>query len=85
MKKILFTALILFSSSTFADNNAKNFLKEINRNECATANDDNTMVIHCSDGTVTIINGDYTTVCIENNGLDYCRTTKNKNNILIPK
>ncbi|EPP7234015.1 hypothetical protein ACTOJ1_000931 [Shigella flexneri] len=85
MKKIFFTALILFSSSSFADNNAKNLLKEINRNECATANDDNTMVISCSNGTVKIINGGYTTVCIENNGLDYCRTTKNENNILIPK
>lgn len=78
MKKIFVTALILFSSSSFADNNAKNILKEINRNVCVTASNYDTKVIQCVDGNITIINKDKTDICTRSLGDINCRTIENK-------
>lgn len=78
MKKIFVTALILFSSSSFADNNAKNILKEINRNVCVTASNYDTKVIQCIDGNITIINKDKTDICTRLLGDINCRTIENK-------
>ncbi len=78
MKKIFVTALILFSSSSFADNNAKNILKEINRNVCVTASNYDTKVIQCIDGNITIINKDKTDICTRSLGDINCRTIENK-------
>ncbi len=78
MKKIFVTALILFSSSSFADNNAKNILKEINRNVCVTASNYDTTVIQCIDGNITIINKDKTDICTRSLGDINCRTIENK-------
>ena len=78
MKKIFVTALILFSSSSFADNNAKNILKEINRNVCVTASNYDTKVIQCIDGNITITNKDKTDICTRSLGDINCRTIENK-------
>lgn len=78
MKKIFVTALILFSSSSFADNNAKNILKEINRNVCVTASNYDTTVIQCIDGNITIINKDKTDICTRSLGDINFRTIENK-------
>lgn len=78
MKKIFVTALILFSSSSFADNNAKNILKEINRNVCVTASNYDTKIIQCIDGNITIINKDKTDICTRSLGDINCRTIENK-------
>lgn len=78
MKKIFVTALILFSSSSFADNNAKNILKEINRNVCVTASNYDTTVIQCIDGNITIINKDKTDICTRSLGDINCTTIHNK-------
>ena len=78
MKKIFVTALILFSISSFADNNAKNILKEINRNVCVTASNYDTKVIQCIDGNITIINKDKTDICTRSLGDINCRTIENK-------
>lgn len=78
MKKIFVTALILFSSSSFANNDAKNLLKEISRNVCVTATNYDTTVIQCVDGNITIINKDKTDICTRSLGDINCRTIENK-------
>lgn len=78
MKKIFVTALILFSSSSFADNDAKNIIKEISKNVCVTASNYDTTVIQCVDGNITIINKDKTDICTRSLGDINCRTIENK-------
>ena len=78
MKKIFVTALILFSSSSFADNDAKNIIKEISKNVCVTATNYDTTVIQCVDGNITIINKDKTDICTRSLGDINCRTIENK-------
>lgn len=78
MKKIFVIALVLFSSSSFADNNAKNLLKEINKNVCVTATNYDTTVIQCVDGNITIINKDKTDICTKSLGDINCTTINNK-------
>lgn len=69
MKNIMLLTLFLLSFNAFS--------KEENvvvKEACVSIDKGGTAVLQCSDGTVTIINMDKTTVCVKNNGLVNCHT-----------